>query len=79
MLSELKPIAYLIGNSDQEMIAKFEILPNAIHRYYTTEAFLAYRFNTMKQANIIIDKLDKPGLFVVPMFDMGDTYVVGWP
>lgn len=77
--NNLKPIAYLIGNHDQEMIASYKIAEGFCSRAFTNEACLACRFKTMSQARIVLEQFDKPELFIVPLFDMGDKFAVPWP
>ena len=78
----MKPIAFLIGNQYQEMIAGYKISDDFLGMAFTSEAFLAYRFKSINQAKIVLEKivkLDKSELIVVPLFDLGDKLAVPWP
>jgi hypothetical protein len=79
---DMKPIAFLIGNRHQEMIAGYKISHDFLGMAFTSDAFLAHRFKSTNQAKIVVEKivkLDKSELVVVPLFDLGDKLAVIWP
>ena len=76
----MKRVGFCIGNERQEFLSRFdEPRPGLRVNVWARTPALALVYPRRHLAERMASQLERSGLVVVPLYDMGDQWVVGWP
>ena len=76
----MKRVGFCIGNERQEFLNRVdEPRPGVQVNVWARHPDLALVYPTRGKAERVARRLDRSGLVVVPLYDGGHQWLVGWP
>ncbi len=75
----MDPVGFCIGNERQEFLARIDSRPGVRWLFWVCTPYLAKVYPSRRKAASVARQLDRPGLLVVPLYDLGDQWAVEWP
>ena len=71
-------VGYVIGTAREEFLALVKRRADALLCVYVVELDAALFFRKEAAARRMVREIDKPGVAVCPLYDLGSHWGVGW-
>lgn len=76
----LRFVGYLVGTDQEEFLGAYGCPAPGVECFgYVRLIELAQVFATSAEARLVAERIGKPGVEVVPLYDCGKRWVVSWP